>query len=223
MNWVFSHLLPLLCPAISQLHTHPFPQSLASRFMGTVVCKAVLINRQTQGGWWHKLQIPGPLPRAAIRQAGHRALVWRSPCSPWKLTPSWIVREGTLWTWEPRPLFLPSTACRGRRTWPAGTAFLPGFLFVYLLKKNKSPLFKTTRTAKDLTVVLRDLEGTVAGSRVSITIPLSNIFAISIRGLRSRGLPLTPGRGRGAKSLMPKVCPPRKRESARILSNLLCI
>lgn len=103
VNWVFSHLLPLLSPPqpSPSFTPTPSPQSLASRFLGTVVCAAVLINRQTRGGWEHKLQIPGPLPGAAIRQAGHRALVWSSLCSPWKLTPSWAVREGAPWTWKP--------------------------------------------------------------------------------------------------------------------------
>lgn len=61
---------------------------------------------------------------------------------------------------------LPSTACRGRSTWPAGTALPPKKKNTYR-KRIKAPpaLLKTTKTAKDLTVVLRDLEDTVARSK----------------------------------------------------------
>lgn len=77
MNWVFSpHLLPL--PPPPSLTPHLFPQSLASvRFLGTVVSTTVWINRQAKGGWRHKLQIPGLLPRVGSSKAGHSPPVWK--------------------------------------------------------------------------------------------------------------------------------------------------
>lgn len=51
LNWVFSpHLLPLPLPA-TEPHTPPLPPKpgLCS-FLGTVVSKPVLINRQARGG-----------------------------------------------------------------------------------------------------------------------------------------------------------------------------
>lgn len=93
---------------------------------------------------------------------------------------------------------LPPLACRGRSTWSAFPP--PNSLLVYLLKKKKSPLRKTTRTAKwplqGQRVVLRDLEGMVAGSKDQDN---NNVIAPRVRGQQS--LPLTPGWRGGARNL----------------------
>ena len=80
VNWVFSpHLLPLP-PAATEPHTPPLPPKPGlCRFLGTVVPKTLLINRQARGGWWHKLQIPGLLPGVGRGEAGHRPPVWEKP------------------------------------------------------------------------------------------------------------------------------------------------
>lgn len=82
MNWVFSpHLLPLPLPlAATEPPSPPLPPKPSlCRFLGTVVYKTVLINRQARGGWWHKLQIPGLLPGVGTSKTGHRPPVWEKP------------------------------------------------------------------------------------------------------------------------------------------------
>lgn len=61
-------------PATSEPHTPPLPPKPGlCRFLGTVVSRTVLINRQARGGWWHKLHIPGLLPGSWQRQSWAQA------------------------------------------------------------------------------------------------------------------------------------------------------
>lgn len=90
MNWVFSpHLLPLP-PAATEPHTPPLPPKPGlCRFLGTVVPRTLLINRQARGGCWQNYRSQDFCPGLAAAKLGTGLRSGRSPHSPWRLTPSW--------------------------------------------------------------------------------------------------------------------------------------
>lgn len=87
-------------PATTEPHTPPLPpKSDLCRFLGTVVSRTVLINRQARGGWWHKLQIPGLPSQSWQQQSWAQASSGKSLSSPWRLTPSWPVLRPSPCLW----------------------------------------------------------------------------------------------------------------------------